>query len=108
MPFDYYGLVLGRSTWGRLGLNIATATTVQAGYRGCLTLELRNLGETPLPLTVGLRISQLCLIKAPQESTDIGYFASGGKYVGPVSAELPKIREDNDWELLHKCSIFPT
>ena len=103
LPFDYYGLVLGRSTWGRLGLNIATATTVQAGYRGCLTLELRNLGETPLPLTVGTRICQLCLIKAPADSTGIGYFASGGKYIGPVSAELPRLREDSDWEMLNSC-----
>ena len=103
LPFDYYALVLGRSTWGRLGLNIATATTVQAGYRGCLTLELRNLGETPLPLTVGTRICQLCLIKAPADSTGVGYFASGGKYIGPVSAELPRLREDSDWEMLNIC-----
>lgn len=65
LPMDFYGLILGRSSWGRLGLNIATATTVQAGYRGCVTLELRNLGETPLPLRVGIRVAQLCLIALP-------------------------------------------
>jgi dCTP deaminase len=100
LPHDYYGLVLGRSTWGRLGLNIATASTVQAGYRGCLTLELRNLGESPLPLTVGTRIAQLCLIKVPKEESETGYLSSSGKYIGPVKAEIPKAYSDPDWSLL--------
>ena len=99
LPYDHYALVLGRSTWGRLGLNIATATTVQAGFRGCLTLELRNLGETPLPLTVGTRIAQLCLVPVPKGSANEGYYASGGKYVGPVRPEIPRVRDDPDWEL---------
>jgi deoxycytidine triphosphate deaminase len=99
LPYDYYALVLGRSTWGRLGLNIATATAVQAGFRGCLTLELRNLGETPLPLTVGARIAQLSLIPVPLGSTPKGYFAGNRKYIGPVSAEIPKIKEERDWVL---------
>jgi dCTP deaminase len=103
VPFDFYALVLGRSSWGRLGLNIATATTVHAGYRGCITLELRNLGETPLPLRVGLRIAQLCLIPVPGTpvaSSHVGYFATLSKYIGPVAPEIPKIKDDSDWELL--------
>lgn len=102
LPDDYYAFVLGRSTWGRLGLNIATATTVQAGYRGCLTLELRNLGETPLPLTIGTRIAQLSVVSAPESitSTGAGYYASQSKYIGPVSVGLPKVERDADWEVL--------
>jgi dCTP deaminase len=100
LPYDFYALVLGRSTWGRLGLNIATATTVQAGYRGCLTLELRNLGESPLPLIVGTRVAQLCLIPGANQSTGKGYFKSKGKYIGPVSVGVPRIHDDPDWELL--------
>lgn len=103
LPHDYYALILGRSTWGRLGLNIATATTVQAGYRGCLTLELRNLGESPLPLKTGVRIAQLCLINMPEDAKvrGGGYFNKGhGKYIGPVSVGAPQIHDDADWELL--------
>ncbi len=101
LPFDFYGLILGRSSWGRMGLNIATATTVQAGYRGCITLELRNLGETPLPLKVGARVAQLCLIKLPYESEGHEYFAAkDNKYIGPIKAEPPKIKQDLDWKLL--------
>ncbi|HLM61071.1 MAG TPA: hypothetical protein VK308_09720, partial [Pyrinomonadaceae bacterium] len=104
VPYDYYALVLGRSSWGRLGLNIATATTVHAGYRGCITLELRNLGETPLPLKVGLRIAQLCLIPVPIKGSEQGYFATSGKYIGPVGPEIPKIKDDADWDLLNNLS----
>lgn len=88
-------------------MNIATATTVQAGYRGCLTLELRNLGESPLPLKTGIRIAQLCLINMPvPDITEEGggkYFNKGhGKYIGPVSVGAPRIHEDADWELLRR------
>ena len=100
IPFDFYALVLGRSSWGRLGLNIATATTVHAGFRGCITLELRNLGETPLPLNVGIRIAQLCLIPVPIASSHAGYFAKPSKYIGPISPEIPKLQGDPDWDLL--------
>lgn len=102
LPFDYFGLVLGRSTWGRLGLNIATATMVQPGFKGCLTLELRNLGETPLPLMVGVRIAQLCIIPAVIGNPFLGYFVSNSKYICPVSAELPKVKDDSDIKLLKK------
>jgi dCTP deaminase len=59
LPADLMAYVVGRSTWGRLGLVVATAIGVQPGYAGCLTLELRNLGETPLTLRPGQAIAQL-------------------------------------------------
>jgi len=105
IPADSYALVLGRSSWGRLGLNIATATAVGAGFRGCITLELRNLGETPLPLNVGLRICQISLIPITQFDSYELYFTSQSKYIGPTSAEIPKIREDADWDLLDNLSF---
>jgi dCTP deaminase len=50
LPADLMAYVVGRSTWGRLGLIVATAIGVHAGFSGALTLELRNLGETPLSI----------------------------------------------------------
>ena len=100
IPSEYYALVLGRSSWGRLGLNIATATAVGSGFRGCITLELRNLGDTPLKLKVGVRICQICLIPIPISNSPAGYYANSSKYIGPVTPEIPKIRIDRDWELL--------
>ena len=59
LPIDLMAYVVGRSTWGRLGLTVATAVGIHPGYAGCLTLELKNLGETPLALRPGQTIAQL-------------------------------------------------
>lgn len=59
LPSDLMAYVVGRSTWGRLGLIVATAIGVHPGFAGCITFELRNLGETPLVLYPGQTIAQL-------------------------------------------------
>ena len=61
LPPDLAGTVLGKSSWGRRGLVIATATAVQPGFTGCLTLELANVGEIPIELKPGILICQLSL-----------------------------------------------
>jgi dCTP deaminase len=104
IPADHYALVLGRSTWGRLGLNIATATAVGPGFKGCITLELRNLSEVPITLNVGTRICQICLIKNPEERGKLAYYLHSNKYICPTEAEYPKIDKDPDWEVLQRFS----
>jgi dCTP deaminase len=47
LPSDVMAYVIGRSSWGRLGLVIATATFVDPNFRGSITLELVNEGESP-------------------------------------------------------------
>ena len=59
LPFDLQGVVTARSSWAREGLNIATATIVNPGYRGIITLELANFGEIPIRLYPGLRLAQI-------------------------------------------------
>ncbi|WP_077145894.1 dCTP deaminase [Sphingopyxis sp. KK2] len=59
LPSDLMAYVVGRSTWGRLGLIVATAVGIHPGFAGSLTLELRNLGETPLTLYPGQTVAQL-------------------------------------------------
>jgi dCTP deaminase len=50
----------GRSSLGRLGLVIhSTAGHIDAGWRGALTLELRNIGMAPILLYPKMRICQL-------------------------------------------------
>lgn len=51
--------VVGKSSWGRRGLIIATATGVQPSFNGCLTLEIANVGRAPIKLLVGMPICQL-------------------------------------------------
>jgi dCTP deaminase len=61
IPDDLQGVVTARSSWAREGLNIATATIINPGYRGIITLELANFGEIPIRLYPGLRLAQLAL-----------------------------------------------
>lgn len=62
------GFVVGRSSWGRRGLIIATAIGVHPGFTGCLTLELSNVGELPLELKPGTSICQLFVHRVESES----------------------------------------
>jgi dCTP deaminase len=64
LPCDRAGYVVGRSSWGRHGLIIATATGVHPGFTGCLTLELTNVGEVPITVKPGTTICQLFLHEA--------------------------------------------
>jgi dCTP deaminase len=86
-PAHLGGYVLGRSTWGRVGLLVATAIMIQPGFSGCLTLELVNHGESPIALYAGSRIAQLA-VHDLGAATDCGY---AGKYVGPTGPEAPRL-----------------
>lgn len=59
LPRNRAAYVIGRSSWGRHGLIIATATGVHPGFTGCLTLELSNVGEIPIKVKPGTTICQL-------------------------------------------------
>ncbi len=61
LPADLSARLEGRSSWGRLGLQIhSTAGFIDPGFSGVITFELSNLGKVPIPLYPGLRIGQLC------------------------------------------------
>jgi dCTP deaminase len=97
VPNDLMAYVIGRSSWGRLGLIVATAVMVSPGYRGSLTLELANLGDTPVYLYPGTRIAQLVFhtLTAPSPA-----YPHAGKYTGPVGPEFSKLGLDQDWQLI--------
>lgn len=61
VPRDLAGYIVGKSSWGRRGLIIATAAGVHPGFTGCLTLELSNVGEIPIAIQPGMTICQLFL-----------------------------------------------
>ncbi len=53
------GVVTARSSWAREGLSIATATFINPGYNGIITLELANFGQIPIAIYPGMRIAQI-------------------------------------------------
>ncbi|HEY0013824.1 MAG TPA: dCTP deaminase [Allosphingosinicella sp.] len=59
LPDDLMGSVTARSTWAREGLSIATATMIEPGYQGIVTLELANLGEIPIAVYPGIELAQI-------------------------------------------------
>jgi len=69
LPKNLQGVVTARSSWAREGLNIATATLINPGYQGIITLELANFGEIPIRLCPGLRIAQLALYTLATSAT---------------------------------------
>lgn len=91
IPTDLVGRLEGRSSLGRLGLQVhSTAGVVDAGYKGNLTLELANIGRLPIKLTPGMRICQLVLevLSSPAE---VPYGAKkGAKYFNESGASQSK------------------
>lgn len=65
LPLDIAARLEGRSTWGRLGLQVhATAGFIDPGFAGAITYELSNVSNIPLTLYPGIRVSQLCLFES--------------------------------------------
>lgn len=93
LPLDLHGEVGGRSTWGRTGLVIATATTVAPGYHGCVTLELANEGMLPLTLRPGDRIAQLVLHEAKPPASEYS-----GRYNYQTGPKFPDFKPADDAE----------
>ncbi|TMC16284.1 MAG: dCTP deaminase [Chloroflexi bacterium] len=99
IPSGMMCYVIGKSTWGRMGLIIATATKVDPGFRGCITLEIINEGEIPLVLYPGIPIAQLVLHRAAGASTYKGGYSCA---IGP---EFPKFGgKGPSWEYWTKPS----
>ncbi|MCH7858778.1 MAG: dCTP deaminase [Candidatus Marinimicrobia bacterium] len=63
LPIDLEARIDGRSSWARIGLLIATATTIHPGFQGVVTLELSNHGSIPIELYPGLKIAYMTFEK---------------------------------------------
>jgi dCTP deaminase len=94
MPEHLVGQVLGRSSWARSGLIVATAVLVQPGWGGVLTLELSNIGDVPLQVYPGERVAQLMVWKL-SERTEHPY-DKGAKYVAPIGPEESRLSLEAD------------
>jgi|GEM_PF-1461361 len=97
IPPDLGASVITRSSYGRLGLITATSIFVHPGFKGCLTLELTNVGNSPIELCPGERVAQLvfeCHIPSKEPFTS--------KYLLATGPEFPKMWEDPDHEFLKR------
>jgi len=94
MPNDLEGQIEGRSSWARLGLQIATASSVEPGFGGVLTLELSNVGTIPLKLHPGVRVAQLVLHDALPQMAKA--YKGKRKYLCPVGPQFSRAHLDDD------------
>src|SRR5260370_38617962 len=96
LPYDVSGQILTKSSVARTFIVIETAPWIHPNYRGCLTLEIANVSNTPVLLYPGLPIAQLILMKVDgAEPTPV----LTGTYFGPVYPEPPPPKH-----LEHQCS----
>jgi len=94
LPKKLTAQVEGRSSWGRLGLIIATATPIAPSFKGVLTLELLNGGLAPLILYPGVKIGQLVISELTSEVEP-----KMSRYMYPTGPQFSRIYEDDD---IHK------
>lgn len=99
LPADLSAFVIGRSSWGRHGLIIATATGVHPGFTGCLTLELSNIGEIPITIKPGTTICQIFIQRV--ESGD-PKLVDKSLFIGRRKPTLGIIELDKTAQLLAK------
>lgn len=96
IPGDLECQVEGRSSWARLGLQVSTASSIEPGFKGVITLELSNVATVPLTLRPGIRIAQLIFRKV--EPPLKNPYTGKRKYRCPIGPEFSRLHEDYDWD----------
>jgi dCTP deaminase len=93
LPYDLSGEILTKSSVARTFIVIETAPWVHPEYRGCLTLEIANVSNTPILLYPGRAIGQLVLMRVynPVKQKQLKE-----TYFGPVYPESPKFNNPAD------------
>jgi dCTP deaminase len=98
MPVNLCAIVVGRSSWGRLGLVIATATKIDPNFKGCITLELVNEGDVPIELYPAARVGQLIIYNTSSPAPPY----KGKHEDTPTEPGFSRIYKDDEWKFLFK------
>jgi dCTP deaminase len=103
LPSDVSGQVLTKSSVARTFIIVETAPWIHPDYRGCLTLEIANVSNTPVLLYPGRPICQLVLMGVTPDETPNKHVVTAGatpgakpQYFGPVYPEAPKFKDPQD------------
>ncbi len=94
LPCDVSGEILTKSSVARTFMVIETAPWIHPSYRGCLTLEIANVSNTPLILYPGRLIGQLILMRL--EGAIAAERKLSGSYLAPTFPEAPTFKEPED------------
>jgi deoxycytidine triphosphate deaminase len=80
MPEDLIAFILQRSTLFRSGVSLRTAV-VDPGYRGGLTIGIKNEGPCEFKLKRGARIAQIVFSEVKGDADKYSGKYQGGKVV---------------------------
>lgn len=101
LPNDLSGQILTKSSVARMFLVIETAPWIHPLYRGCLTLEIANVSNTPILLYPGFPIGQLILMELDEPVNAEQQLTS--TYVGPIEPEAPDLKDPK--EVLRRIGV---
>lgn len=92
LPANISGMVMGRSSIGRMGLFVENASWIDPGFNGKITLELYNANSIPIKLKLGKRVCQLILFQMIFGSNN----PYDGKYQNSKKTVGSKIYKDKE------------
>jgi len=96
LPSDVSGQILTKSSWARTFITIETAPWIHPLYRGCLTLEITNVSNTPIVLYPGITVAQLVLLRTMRDTVDDDKDRIEGTYIGPVRPEPADLKSPHE------------
>jgi dCTP deaminase len=94
LPCNASGEILTKSSVARTFVLVETAPWIHPNYRGCLTLEIANVSNTPVLLYPGRPIGQLILLHVDLKHDPAAKVKS--TYFGPVYPEAPPFKNPED------------
>lgn len=107
LPCDAAGEVLTKSSMARTFVVVETAPWIHPEYRGCLTLEIANVSNTPVLLYPGRPIAQLVLLHVNRTHDPAAKIKS--TYFGPIYPEAPQFKnpEEDLWQIgIRRTSVI--
>ncbi len=93
VPSHLAAYVEGRSSIGRLGLQVQNAGFIDSGFHGRITLELANQAPFGIELKAGLRICQIVFLKMTSAASQV----YSGKYQGQFLATSSRLSQDEEF-----------
>ena len=96
LPHDISGEILTKSSIARMFIVIETAPWIHPEYRGCLTLEIANVSNTPTLIYPGRTIGQLVLMQVKNPEAPRNDRRLDATYFGPVQPESPVFKNPQD------------
>jgi dCTP deaminase len=97
IPRDLQGQVTGRSSVGRLGIEVhSTAGLIDPGYEGQIVLEVSNNAPVTVELEPGMRVAQLVLHDTIEDPHAAYGERGDSKYMHQTGAQESLVNRDTD------------